>query len=50
MDDSVLLFKDKKGIKEILRKITIFLRDELHLELNKKTNIFKSKQGVNYCG
>jgi hypothetical protein len=50
MDDSVVLHKDKEEIKEILKKITVFLKDKLHLELNSKTNIFKSKQGVNYCG
>lgn len=50
MDDSVILYKDKKELKEILDKIILFLRNNLHLELNSKTNIFKSKQGVNYCG
>ena len=50
MDDSVIFYKDKQEIKIILGKIKLFLRDELHLELNSKTNIFKSKQGVNYCG
>ena len=50
MDDSVILHKNKKEIKEMLFKIIEFLKEELHLELNSKTNIFKSKQGVNYCG
>jgi len=50
MDDSVILYKSKAELKEILNKIIIFLRDKLKLELNKKTNIFKSKQGVNFCG
>ena len=27
-----------------------FLKENLELELNKKTQIFKSKQGVNFCG
>ena len=26
------------------------MQKELELELNKKTQIFKSKQGVNFCG
>ena len=26
------------------------MKENLELELNKKTQIFKSKQGVNYCG
>ena len=50
MDDSVLFVKTKQEAKELLEKITIFLREKLELELNKKTQIFKSKQGVNFCG
>lgn len=50
MDDSVLFCKDKEETKKILKKITVFLKEKLHLELNSKTNIFKSKQGVNFCG
>lgn len=50
MDDSIILYKDKKELKIILQKIQDFLRDNLHLQLNSKTNIFKSKQGVNFCG
>lgn len=37
-------------MKEALKKIQKFLKDNLELELNRKTQIFKSKQGVNYCG
>ena len=36
--------------KETLEKIKIFLKENLELELNKKTQIFKNKQGVNFCG
>ena len=50
MDDSILFVKTKKEAKEILEKIKIFLKENLELELNKKTQIFKSKQGVNFCG
>ena len=50
MDDSVLMVKTKKEAKEVLEKITIFLKEELKLELNSKTQIFKNKQGVNFCG
>ena len=50
MDDSVLFVKTKKEAKEILYKIKVFLKDKLDLELNSKTQIFKSKQGVNFCG
>lgn len=50
MDDSVILVKTKKEAKEILEKIKKFLKENLQLELNKKTQIFKNKQGVNFCG
>ena len=50
MDDSILFVKTKKEAKEILEKIKIFLKENLELELNKKTQIFKNKQGVNFCG
>ncbi len=50
MDDGVILVKNKNEAKEILEKIKKFLKEELQLELNKKTQIFKSKQGVNFCG
>ena len=50
LDDSVLMVKTKEEAKEILEKIKIFLKENLELELNKKTQIFKNKQGVNFCG
>lgn len=50
MDDSMILVKTKKEAIELLEKIRIFLRHNLKLELNSKTQIFKSKQGVNFCG
>ena len=50
MDDAVILLKTKKEAKDALKKITIFLRDKLGLELNSKTQIFKNTQGVNFCG
>ena len=50
LDDSIVIVKTKKEAKEALEKIKKFLKDELQLELNKKTQIFKSKQGVNFCG
>lgn len=50
MDDSVILVRTKKEAKEILEKIIEFLDKNLHLTLNSKTQIFKSKQGVNFCG
>ncbi len=50
MDDSILIVETKKQAKEALEKIKRFLKENLELELNKKTQIFKAKQGVNFCG
>lgn len=50
MDDSVIMIKTKKEAKNILDKIKIYLKENLDLELNNKTQIFKNKQGVNFCG
>ena len=50
MDDAIILVKTKKEAKETLEKIKKFLKENLELELNKKTQIFKNKQGVNFCG
>ena len=40
----------KKEAIEKLNLIRSFLKDKLCLELNRKTQIFKSTQGVNFCG
>lgn len=50
LDDSLILTRTKEEAKECLKKIRIFLKENLQLELNQKTQIFKSKQGVNFCG
>ena len=50
LDDSVLLVSSKEEAKYCLSKIKEFLFSRLGLTLNKKTQIFKSKQGVNFCG
>ncbi len=50
MDDSLVLTKSKKEAVEILSKIRKFLSENLKLELNSKTQIIKSKNGVNFCG
>ena len=47
---SILLLKTKKEAIEKLKKIKEFLENNLELKLNNKTQIFKSKQGVNFCG
>ena len=50
MDDAILIRRTKEGVKSDLENIKIFLREKLKLELKKKTQIFKNKQGVNFCG
>lgn len=50
MDDSVILMQKKEDIKKVKEQIERFIEKNLKLQFNKKTNIFKSKQGVNFCG
>ena len=50
MDDTVILLKTKEEAKIILEKIKKILNENLELQLNSKTQIFKAKQGVNFCG
>lgn len=50
LDDSIVIVKTKKEAKEALTEIQKFLKENLKLELNKKTQIFKNKQGANFCG
>ena len=50
MDDMVAIVKTKEEAVKQLEKIRRFLRENLRLELNSKTQIFKSTQGVNFCG
>lgn len=50
MDDVVVILETKEKAKEVLNLVKTFLLEKLHLELNKKTQIFKVTQGVNFCG
>ena len=50
MDDFVLLLRDKEECKLIKNEIEIYLKNNLKLEMNQKTNYFKSNQGVKFCG
>lgn len=50
MDDAILIRKTKEEAKNDLENIKEFLKEKLKLELNKKTQIFKNKQEVNFCG
>lgn len=50
MDDFVLILDTKEECREALEKIGSFLKNKLKLNLNQKTNYFKNKQGVIFCG
>ncbi len=50
MDDFVILVKNKEEAKRYYGLIQQFLRDNLKLELNPKSNYYPSKMGVNFCG
>jgi len=50
MDDFVLLSHDKKELQDICQKIERFLFNKLTLSLNPKTNVFNTKNGVDFCG
>ena len=50
LDDSVIIVQTKEEAKKALKEITKFLEEKLELKLNKKTQIFKGKQGINFCG
>ena len=50
LDDTVLIVHTKEEAKKALEEIKKFLDENLKLKLNKKTQIFKGKQGVNFCG
>lgn len=50
LDDSIVIEKEKQQAINVLEKISKFLEENLQLKLNKKTQIFKGKQGVNFCG
>ena len=55
IDKDILMNILKRKVKEeklvkLLEKIKNYLKIKLELELNDKTQIFKSDQGVNFCG
>ena len=50
LDDSIAMFKTKEEAKYMLEKIKNFLKCNLELELNEKTQIFKNKKRDNFCG
>ena len=50
MDDFVLILESKEKAKQLKEKIAKYLKENLELELNKKTAYFKQEQGINFCG
>ncbi len=52
MDDFLSISNNRAELEDALQKITIYLREELGLELNPKTQIFKvtPKRGIDFCG
>lgn len=50
MDDWVLILENKEDAQRALEIITKFVNKELGLKLNPKTQIFPSKNGINFCG
>lgn len=50
MDDFIILGESPEELKEILSKIEIFLNEHLKLQLNPKTTIIYTKNGVDFVG
>ncbi len=50
MDDFVMVLPDKATAKHVFDEIRAFLKSELRLELNHKSQVFPAKNGVNFCG
>ena len=50
MDDFILLLDTKQQCREMKDKISEFLKENLHLELNHKSRYYPCAQGVNFCG
>lgn len=50
MDDSIIFCQNKEQAVNTLNQIRKYLKGNLKLELNSKTQIIKSTRGVNFCG
>ena len=50
MDDFILLCNSKEIAKDLKIKIQEFVENNLHLNLNKKTNYYPNSMGINFCG
>lgn len=50
MDDFVILVSSKDECIFLKEKISQYLKNNLHLELNSKSRYYPNKMGVNFCG
>ena len=50
MDDFIILLKTKNDCIKAKKNIELFLKENLHLELNDKSRFYPFKMGVNFCG
>lgn len=50
MDDFIIILKTKKQCISAKKQIELFLKENLHLELNDKSRVYPYKMGVNFCG
>lgn len=50
MDDVIILSDDKRELAELKETIENFLKDFLHLDLNKKTTIRPCRDGIDFVG
>lgn len=50
MDDFVMLINEKDECIHLKKKISEFLNEYLHLELNSKSRYYPNKMGINFCG
>lgn len=50
MDDFILFVSNKEECRVILKELSTYLKETLHLQLNRKSNYYPSKMGIPFCG
>ncbi len=50
MDDGILIHQDKQYLKQCLKQMESYIREERKLEFNQKTQIIPLSQGIDYLG
>lgn len=50
MDDMIILYQDKHELRKILEEIDLYLKSELKLQLNNKTTIRPTNNGITFVG